>query len=282
MQELNFKEFYVDINNRKLVEGIALDYGFKSTDVPELLRCIDKLDKIGEDAVVAEMKEKKLDEEQGRNLLNALVAEGKPTEILKTAKKLAKNETAKQGIEELEEFFKLAKSYGISDYLRLNLSLARGLDYYTGMVFEIIAKDAKIGSITGGGRYDKLISLAGGQDLPATGISIGVDRLVQVLEQVGKLPTLNSVKALVCYFPGCKEKAIEIVQQLRKAGINSDFDTKGRSISKNLDFANSNGIPFVVILGEKEIKENQVAVKDMEKGEQSLVTLGDLIKRLTK
>jgi histidyl-tRNA synthetase len=280
MLELDFKEFYVDINNRKLVEGIALDYGFTEKEVPNLLRCIDKLDKIGEDAVIAEMKDKKLDEEKGRNLLNALLAEGKPTEVLKTAKNIAKNDIAKEGLAELEEFFKLAKSYGISDYLRLNLSMARGLAYYTGMVYEFKAKDAKIGSITGGGRFDNLVSLAGGEKIPATGLSIGIDRLVQVLEQVGKLKKSGAIKALVCYFPNCNEKAIEIAQQLRKAGINTDFDTKARSISKNLDFANSSGIPFVVIIGEKEIKAKKYALKNMETGEQELLSIDQIISKL--
>ncbi|MFH1450755.1 MAG: histidine--tRNA ligase [archaeon] len=280
MLALDFKEFYVDINSRKLVEGISLDYGFKENDVPELLRCIDKLDKIGEDGVIAEMKEKKLDAEQGRNLLNALLAEGKPAEVLKTAKNLAKNDLAKEGIAELEKFFKLAKSYGIDKYLRLNLSLARGLAYYTGMVYEFKAKDAKIGSITAGGRYDKLVSLAGGEDLPATGISIGIDRLVQVIEQAGKLKKSGAIQALVAYFPGCEEKAIELAQELRKAGINTDFDTKARSVSKNLDFANSSGIPYVVLVGEKELKAKKYALKDMKSGKQELLSLEQIIKNL--
>ena len=278
MLELGFKDFYIDINNRKLVEGIALDYGFTETEVPELLRCIDKLDKIGEDRVIDEMKSKKLDEEKGRNLLNALLPEGKPEEVLKIVKKIAKNKIAKEGLAELEELFKLAKAAGVYKYLRLNLSLARGLTYYTGIVFELKAKDAKIGSLFGGGRYDKLVSLAGGQDIPATGISIGVDRLVQVIDDAGLIKKSGATKALVCYFPNCKEKAIETAQQLRKAGINTDFDTKERSISKNLDFANSNEIPFVVIIGEKEIKQGKVALKDMKTGKQDLLDIQKAIK----
>jgi len=278
MLELGFNEFYIDINNRKLVEGIALDYGFTETEVPELLRCIDKLDKIGEDRVVDEMREKNLDTEQGRNLLNALLPEGKPEEVLKIVKNIAKNKIAKEGLAELEKLFKLAKAAGVYDYLRLNLSLARGLTYYTGIVFELKAKDAKIGSLFGGGRYDNLVSLAGGEDVPATGISIGVDRLVQVIDDAGLIKKVGSIKVLVCYFPNCKEKAIEIAQQLRKAGINTDFDTKARSISKNLDFANSVGIPFIIIVGEKELKAGKVSIKNMETGKQELVEINKAIK----
>jgi len=280
MLELGFKEFYIDINNRKVVEGIALDYGFKKEQISDLLRCIDKLDKIGEDGVVGEMKEKGLDTEQGRNLLNALLPEGKPEGVLKIVKKIAKNKIAKDGLAELEELFKLAKAAGVYDYLRLNLSLARGLAYYTGIVFELKAKDAKIGSLFGGGRYDNLVSLAGGGNIPATGISIGVDRLVQVIDDAGLIKKAGSIKALVCYFPNCKEKAIEIAQQLRKAGINTDFDTKERSISKNLDFANSSKIPFIIIVGEKELKAGKVSIKNMETGKQELVEINKAIKMI--
>jgi len=122
------------------------------------------------------------------------------------------------------------------------------------------------------------VALAGGEDIPATGISIGVDRLVQVSDNAGRLENVKSIKVLVCYFPGCKEKAIEIAQELRKAGINTDFDTKERSVSKNLDFANSVGILYVVLIGEKELKQGKVSLKNMETGKQELVELKKAIK----
>ncbi|MFH1424908.1 MAG: histidine--tRNA ligase [archaeon] len=277
---LEFEEYEIIINNRKLLKGLAMQFGFKENQVVDLQRCIDKLDKNSEGEVVREAAEKGLDEDLVRDFIATISMEGKPEDVLKKIKPSLKDTLALEGLGELEEFISLSKPYGIYEKLKLNLSMVRGLDYYTGTIFEFKATDAKIGSFMGGGRFDKLVSAAGGEAIAATGLSIGVDRLVEILRTKEKLKASGGCRVLVGYFPNCREKAIEIAQGLRKAGVETDFDTKRRSVSKVLDYANAKKIPYVVLVGEKELKENKVALKNMETGEQKLVKESELLKSL--
>ncbi|HIK02333.1 TPA: histidine--tRNA ligase, partial [archaeon] len=211
LKALGFKDFTVKVNSRKLLEEIAASGGVKRESASDFFRIIDKLEKIGEKGVKQELKEKKLPVSE--NLFKLLLTEGEPDKILS---KLKKELNDKKPAEELEEFFKLADNFGVSKYLKLSLSLARGLDYYTGIVFEIKVKGMeKYGSVAGGGRYDNLIALYGKESLPAVGMSIGIERIIEIMKEEKLFPDLGSEpKVLVVPIGKTLEKAIELTQKL--------------------------------------------------------------------
>jgi histidyl-tRNA synthetase len=266
MKELGFKkgEFKVRVNSRKLLEEVALCCKIPRELIVECFRCLDKLDKIGEEGVKKELKEKGIDTQ----ILGQLDAAKLKKMKLKNAAPL----------KEMEELLALLKKNGLSDFVEFDLSLARGLEYYTGVVFEVCVKGKP--SLGGGGRYDKLVEGYGGQATPAVGCSLGVDRLLNLLE--GKIELQKGPKVLVV--PVGKElqgQALDLVQKVRSLGVNASMDLNARGISKNLDYANKLGIPFVVILGEKELKAKEFSLKEMKTGKESKVKLADL-KKLVK
>ncbi len=277
LKELGFKDFVVKVNSRKLLEEIAATAGVKREFAPDFFRIIDKLEKIGEKGVKQELKEKKFPVSE--NLFKLILQEGSPEKILAQVKKEISD---KKPAEELEEFFKLAKNFGISQYLQLSLSLARGLDYYTGIVFEIKVKGAeKYGSVAGGGRYDNLISLYGKESVPAVGISIGVERILEIMDEEKMFPDFaGEPKVLVAPIGKTLENAIEITQKLRTAGVSTEIDLMRRNIGKLMNYANSLQIPYVVVIGEAEVKENKVTLRDMKSGKQELVDEKELAKKL--
>ncbi len=278
LKELGFKDLIVKINSRKLLEEIASTAGIKREFITEFFRIIDKLEKIGEKGVKQELKEKKFPVSE--NLFKLILLEGAPEKILASVKKEIKD---KKPAEELEEFFKLAKSFGISEYLKLSLSLARGLDYYTGIVFEIKIKGIeKFGSVAGGGRYDNLISLYGKESVPAVGISMGVERILEIMEEKKMFPDFSGEpKVLVAPIGDTLEKAIELCQKLRANSISVDIDLMRRNIGKLMNYANSMKIPYVVVIGEIEVKENKFTLRDMKTGKQEMVSEKDLLKKLS-
>src|SRR3989344_2139172 len=278
LKALGFKDFTVKVNSRKLLEEIAASGGVKRESASDFFRIIDKLEKIGEKGVKQELKEKKLPVSE--NLFKLLLTEGEPDKILS---KLKKELNDKKSAEELEEFFKLADNFGVSKYLKLSLSLARGLDYYTGIVFEIKVKGMeKYGSVAGGGRYDNLIALYGKESLPAVGMSIGIERIIEIMKEEKLFPDLGSEpKVLVVPIGKTLEKAIELTQKLRSNGIPADIDLMRRNVGKMMNYANSLGIPFVAVLGENEVKEKKVTLKDMESGKQEAIDEKILIKKLS-
>jgi len=275
LKALGFKDLVVRINNRKILEAfveilkekipeeVKVEFGSL-----EVFRAIDKLEKIGVEGVKEELKKIGLPKDQIEELLEMVAVKGKFEEVLKKGESLlARNQKGKEGIEELKQIYEFSKSYGIEDKLVLDFSLARGLDYYTGPIFEIEAKGVKIGSIAGGGRYDKLIELYGGKPTPATGISLGIERIMEILkkEKRLKLPK-TKVKVFVANVDeSMKGKAIEIAERLRKEGISVQTDLMKRSLTKQLEYADSVGIPFVVVVGKKEIEKKRFRLKDMEK-----------------
>ncbi len=262
LQKLGLK-FKVRISNRNLLEEIAVCCGVEKESVKECFRCIDKLDKIGREGVAKELKEKGI----ASKILDT-IEKNSIAEVVKKVKK-------KEGISELKELMALLKKAGLDKFVKIDLSLARGLEYYTGNVFEIAIANGP--SIAGGGRYDNLVASYGGQQTPAVGISLGVDRILDILQD--KLNPEAGTKIFVV--PIGKEMqvpALELVQKIRALGINASMDLNSRGISKNLDYANKVGIPFVAILGEKELKKKEFSLKNMKTGKEQKVKIIDLKK----
>jgi len=251
-------DFRIRINNRKLLEDIALENGVKKEKIKNAFRAIDKLDKIGWEGVEKELKKEKIS-----------------LEFMKAVKKNdATCISGCGGAEEIEELFSLLRERKLDKFVELDLTLARGLEYYTGMVFEIASENGP--SICGGGRYDKLIESYDGQPTPATGYSFGVDRLVDVLE--GK--KLESEVKLFIIPLGEKagKEALKLAEKMRTEGISVETDLIGRGISKNISYADRKEIPFVGILGEDELKKGEIAVKDLKSGKQKSVSLKNMKK----
>ncbi len=257
LQELGIG-FKIRVNNRKLLEEIALENGVKKEKIKNAFRAIDKLDKIGWEGVEKEFKKKKI-----------------PLEFIKAVKKNdATCISGCSGAEEIEELFSLLKEQKLDKFVELDLTLARGLEYYTGTVFEIASENGP--SIGGGGRYDKLIEAYDGQPTPATGISFGIDRLVDVLE--GK--KLESEVKLFIIPLGDKagKEALVLAEKMRSEGISVETDLIGRGISKNISYSDRKGIPLVGILGEDELKKKEISVKNLKSGKQNSVSLKNVKK----
>jgi len=261
-QKLELKNFYIKINSRKLLEEIAKCCNIPNDKIKECFRCIDKLDKIGWEGVEKELK--------------AYSLETKICEVVKnnnfesTIKMIEKNKGNEDCIKELKELFELLKKFSLDKYVKLDLSLARGLEYYTAIVFEVVADGP---SIAGGGRYDRLIGTYGSKDIPAVGISFGVDR---VIDNMKKGFGTESKILIIPANETIKTQALEFVQKLRENNIASEIDLMNRNISKNLDYANKEGIPFVIVLGDKELKEKKFSLKDMKTGKETLLKLDEI------
>ena len=271
----------IKMNNRKILAGIADVIG-----APELLVditvAIDKLDKIGLDNVNAELREKGLSEEQIAKLQPIIKLEGSNTEKLATIKQtLAASEVGVKGVEELEWILaKVEKLGGVSCQLDIDLTLARGLNYYTGAIFEVKALDVEMGSITGGGRYDNLTGVFGMPGMSGVGISFGADRIYDVLNQLDLYPTdaLQSTQVLFVTF-GQEEQdfALPLVAQLRRAGIRAEvYPEATAKMKKQMSYANAKQIPYVVVIGSDEVTSGQVSLKNMVTGEQVKVAASEL------
>ena len=262
LKKLGLK-FKVKISNRKLLEELALCCSVEKNRINDCFRCIDKLDKIGARGVKKELEEKGI----GNSILE-LVQKNDLGESEKIMKQ-------KQGLEELEALAKLLKKQGLGKYVKMELSLARGLEYYTGNVFEITLEKGP--SVGGGGRYDSLVKDYGGQDTQAVGISLGIDRLLDVLEE--KLAPDKGPKVFVIGVgKSLEEKALDLTQKIREQGINASMDLNSRGVSKNLDYANKLEIPFVTIIGENELKAKEFTLKEMSSGKETKVKFSDLKK----
>ena len=265
-------DYEIRISNRKLVEGILLGLGVKKRDLLAVLRLIDKSSKTPEKELVKELKRyiKNTDE---------IIKLGKIRGNVSLLNKIkAKNELAKAGREEIEQLFSALMTFGKSDKCIIDLSIVRGIDYYTGLVYEAWIKgDEKLGAIAGGGRFDDLMALYG-NPMPATGIAGGIERLMLSLKE---LSIESKPKILVVYINNF-EKAIEITQRLRENGISASIDLNRRGLSKQLDYANKLGVAFIVIVGPEELKEGKVRLRDMVNGKEKDIKIDDLLKEIDK
>ena len=274
----------IKINNRKILTGIAEVIG-AAEKIVDITVAIDKLDKIGLDNVNQELREDGLSEEQIEKLQPIISLEGTNDEKLNTiAEVLKDSENGLKGVEEirfiLSTLNSLSHQNALKNEIQLDLTLARGLNYYTGAIFEVKALDVQIGSITGGGRYDNLTGIFGMPGISGVGISFGVDRIFDVLNALDCYPkdAVNGTQLLFINF-GEKETAycLPAVAKARAAGIRTEIFPDSSKMKKQMSYANAKQIPFVALAGENEMAEGKLTLKNMESGEQSLVTPDELI-----
>ncbi len=273
----------IKINNRKVLTGIAEIIG-AADKIVDITVAIDKIDKIGIDNVNAELREKGLSDEAVSRLQPLLTMQGSNAEKLEALSSLlSESETGLKGVEELRTVIDGFDSLGHNCGIDLDVSLARGLNYYTGTIIEVKALDVQIGSITGGGRYDNLTGVFGMPGLSGVGISFGADRIYDVLNQLNLYPEsiTRSVKVLFVNF-GEKESlaAARIVKSLREEGVAAELYPDCSKMKKQMGYADSAMIPYVAIIGESELEEGMVNLKDMGAGTQEKLTPEDLIEKL--
>ncbi|MBI2545292.1 MAG: histidine--tRNA ligase [Candidatus Aenigmarchaeota archaeon] len=263
LDKLGFKDYQIRINNRKVLE----EFVKKIVDpdkVIEAFRTIDKLDKVGLEGVEAELKSKNIPE----SLISKLLA----------VREIEKIEDS-EGRKELDGFFELVKEFGIYEKLRFDITLVRGLEYYTSMVYEVnLGANVSCG---GGGRYDNLIKIIGSVDLPATGISLGLDRILEVMKENKMFDDVKSTKVFVISAEGAaRNDIIKIARELRENDINVQMDVMDRNFSKQLEYASNSKIPYVMIVGKEELNKKEFKLKDMKTGEQKELKLKDVISSL--
>ena len=270
----------IKINNRKILTGIAEVIG-AAEKIVDITVAIDKLDKIGLDNVNAELREDGLSEAQIEKLQPIISLEGTNDDKLNTiAEVLAASETGLKGVEETRFILDTLKTLGLKNELQLDLTLARGLNYYTGAIFEVKALDVQIGSITGGGRYDNLTGIFGMPGISGVGISFGVDRIFDVLNALDCYPkdATNGTQLLFINF-GEKETAycLPVAIKVREAGIRTEIYPDSSKMKKQMSYANAKEIPYVALAGENEIAQGKLTLKNMLSGDQQLLTPEELI-----
>lgn len=270
----------IKLNNRKILSGIAEIIG-EADKIVDITVAIDKLDKIGLNNVNEELRSKNLSEEAIAKLQPVILLGGGNREKLATLKELlAASETGLKGVEELEFILDRTDLLALRAPLELDLTLARGLNYYTGAIFEVKALDVQIGSITGGGRYDNLTGVFGMPGISGVGISFGADRIFDVLNQLELYPadSLQTTQLMFVNF-GEKEEAylLPVVSRIREAGIRTEIYPESGKMKKQMGYADTKKIPFVALVGENEIGEQKINLKNMVTGEQRLVTTDELI-----
>ena len=268
------------INNRKVLAGIA-EYIGKPDALVDITVAIDKLDKIGIEAVNAELAQKGLDEKAIEKLQPILFMKGDAREKFAQLKSLmAGIEVGEKGIEELETLFDYIDDMNVGIEYELDLTLARGLNYYTGAIFEVKAKDVAMGSISGGGRYDNLTGIFGLQGVSGVGISFGADRIYDVLTELNLFPERNvdSTEVIFLNFGKNEERyCLPYLQQLRRNGINAEIYPDSAKIQKQMKYADQRGIPVVVMAGEDEMNNKTFTVKWMKEGRQENVSAEELL-----
>lgn len=275
----------IKLNNRKILSGIAEIIG-QADKIVDITVAIDKIDKIGIDNVNAELREKGLSEEAITKLRPILELNGPNDEKLdKLVKLLSSSEIGMKGIDELKEVIDGIDGLGHNCVVDLDVSLARGLNYYTGTIIEVKALDVEIGSITGGGRYDNLTGVFGMPGLSGVGISFGADRIYDVLNQLDLYPEeiTSSVQVMFVNF-GEKEalQSLKYIKQLREAGISAQLYPDNAKMKKQMGLADTEHIPFVGIIGETELQEGKITVKDMLNGNQESMTIDELIDKASR
>ncbi|AEC51823.1 histidyl-tRNA synthetase [Pyrococcus sp. NA2] len=271
------RDFTVNIGNRILLDEFAKMLGVR--DNIGLMRIIDKRDKLTQEEFIKALKDFGLKDNKINKVLELINIKGKPDDVLPLAEELFNSGKSMEEISRLYKLTELLEWYGVSEWIRIDLGIARGFDYYTGIVFEAIApNELGIGSIGGGGRYDNLIEVFGGRPTPATGFAIGIERLIPILEWKKLIPKLR-VEPDVFVVPITEEVrriAIDITTRLRRARIKTELELTGRKLRKALDYANRIGVKVTIIVGKKDVERGVVTVRDMETGEQSEVNIQDV------
>lgn len=280
--KLNLKTL-IKFNNRKILLAIAQYIG-KENQLTDITVAIDKLDKIGYDNVVKELRESKgFSQEDIDKLTPILTLSGSNEEKIAKLKDILTTETARKGIEETEFVLSRCKDLGMED-IELDLTLARGLNYYTGAIMEVKARDVEMGSICGGGRYDNLTGIFGKEGLSGVGISFGADRIYDCLEQLNLFPEELSSQTDVLFVNfGEKESlfAQKTARTLREKGVKAEVYPDNAKLKKQMNYANDRHIRFVVLAGEEEIRQKEVSLKDMLTGEQQSIPVEEIVSRIS-
>jgi len=291
MVNLGFQNFEIKINNRKILDGIT-EYAGVSDSNKIVCRCIDKLEKIGVEGVKSELEENEIPSDAIDKIFTILDIKGdiggRRSEVgsqkLNTIEgKLKESKKALQGIDELRQINDALKCLGVPDEnYSFDLCLARGLDYYTGPIFEVVVKEAGIGSVVGGGRWDTLIGQFTGKDTPAVGTSFGLERLIDAMEMLSLLPPIQTkIQALIAPFNrDLTMQALAYVSQLRAAEINAEIYFEPDSMRDTMGYANRKGIPIVVIVAPDELAEGKVAIRNMQTKEQEKVEIANFVNRV--
>ena len=286
LSRLGFTQFEININNRKLITGIGEFAGVPSEQLGGLYRSIDKLDKIGLEGVITELRENEIPEPVIEKLLALLQIEGPPETVLgELAAQLGHIAVAEAGIAELKELIRYLMIMGVpTTCYKVNVAMVRGLEYYTGPIYETIFKELKIGSITGGGRYDELIGSFSKQSHPATGTSFGIERIIDVMEEFDMFPrTVGKTVAQVLmtvFDDDLMEESLKLATLLRQAGVRTEVYFQPARLGTQLKYADAKGIPYAVILGSDEFDAGNAAIRDLANREQENVPLNNVVARI--
>ena len=286
LSKLGLKDFTIKVNNRKILSGIA-EIIDKADNIIDLTVAIDKLDKIGLDGVINELLERGFTQSDIEKIKPVILLQGTNEEKLASLRSaLSTSTTGLKGCEEIEtvlNYLNICKPQ--TAIVELDITLARGLNYYTGAIFEVKTNEVAMGSIGGGGRYDDLTTMFGLPNLTGVGISFGADRIYDVMEELKLFPTETnqSTQILICCFDKDGELyALPLLQQLRAKDINAELYPAGAKIKKQLDYANNKQIPYTIVIGSDEMQSGLLTFKNMATGEQQKLTATDIIKQIIK
>ncbi len=287
LRALGFSEFRIKLNSRKLLVALAEYAGVPADLAGGVYRAIDKLEKVGVEAVRGELLEEGLSSDAADMLLELVRMEGATASDLLSAveRRLADYPPGVEGAKELTEVMAYAQALGVTPQeCQVDLSMVRGLDYYTGPILEAVVERPRIGSIIGGGRYDHLVGMLGGQDVPATGLSFGLERIIDVLEELEMAPSearQTIAQVLVAIFsPETASESLRLAQELREEGIRTETYLGTDKLGAQLRYASRKGIPFVAIMGPDEVQRGEVTLKAMAGESQQSVSRAGVVARL--
>lgn len=288
LSRLGFQQFEININDRKLITGIGQFAGVPTEQLGGLYRSIDKLDKIGLAGVREELAENQIPEPVIEKLLALLEVDGDAETVLNAlSEQLGDSDVAREGISELEELIGYLTTLGVPDeFYTVNVAMVRGLEYYTGPIYETVVEEPRIGSITGGGRYDELIGSFSKQGYPATGTSFGIERIIDVMEEFDMFPAAvgkTVTQVLVTVFDAeLAQESLKLATLLRQNGIRTEVYSRPSRISAQIKYADTKGIPYAVILGSDELVAGKVAIRNLSNRKQQIVPREELVECIQK
>lgn len=278
---IGFKEFKIRINHRSILNSILEYTDIPSEEIFSFCRILDKLDKVEkeklkEEFIASGFSEKNIDTVYTVLGLNSDQNQNSLSDIKKT---LGTTEEGQKAIEELSALLSILESMNIKpEFYELDFTLARGLDYYTGMVFETVVEKPKIGSITGGGRYDELIGMFASEDIPAVGTSLGLERIIEVVKELNLMEVQNCVtEVMICNFEDTFNSSVTLLSQMRNNGIATELYPESKKLAKQFKYADKMGIPYVIIQGKDELDKGSLQVKNMIDGEQAIIQSSEII-----
>ena len=284
-KDLGFTDFTIHLNNRKILKGFFGSLGIE--DSMNVLRIVDKIDKIGEENVLSELSELGVEKDKGEKILEFIKIKGSTDEIIKALNDLKiENEIFLEGLSEITEVVGYMRDFGIDENcFDIDLKIARGLDYYTGTVYETTLDNyPKIGSVCSGGRYEDLASYYTDKVLPGVGISIGLSRLFYQLNEANIISSEEKslVDLLIIPMDDCLHQGIKLLNELREKGLKVSVYTEFAKLKKKFKYADQTKVPYVIVLGEEEVKSRKYSLKDMRSGDQEEVTFDELVEKFSK